>query len=61
MQDTVCVKSVSLSPWLLPFPNKYYVLNTWCVTPVGYLPDTLWLLPSVRDQRDLGQGWNFLC
>ena len=19
-------------------PNKYYVLNTWCVTPVGLLP-----------------------
>ena len=59
--DTLCriqlrVNSWVLSPWLLPFQ-----INTLCVTPVGYLPDTLWLLPSVRDQRDLSQGWNFLC
>ena len=54
MQDTICVKSVSLSPW--PFPNKYYVLNTWCVTLCVELHNTLRLLPSVRDQRDLGRG-----
>ena len=44
-----------LSSWLLPFPNKYYVLNTWCVTPCGELPNTLRHLPSVRDQRDLSR------
>ena len=37
------------------------MLIIWCVTPVGYLPDTLWLVPSARDQHDLSQGWNFLC
>ena len=37
------------------------MLIIWCVTPVGYLPDTLWLVPSVREQRDLSQGWNFFC
>ena len=56
MEDTVCVKSVSLSPWLLPFPNKYHVLNTWCVTLCGELPNTLRHLPSVRDHCDHGQG-----
>ena len=37
------------------------MLTTWCVTSVGYLPDTLWLVSGARDQRDLSQGWNFLC
>ena len=47
---------VSLSP---RFPNKYYVLNTWFVTPCGELPITSRHLPSVRGQRGLGRGGTF--
>ena len=56
-----CVAVVSFVSLAIAVSNKHYVLNTWCVTPCGELPIPSRHLPSVRDQRDLSQGWNFLC
>ena len=54
-----CVAVVSFVSLAIAFPNTYYVLNTWCVTPCGELPITSRHLPSVRDQRDLVRGGTF--
>ena len=50
---------VSFDSLAIAVPNKYYVLNTWCVTPCGELHITLRHLPSVCDQRDLVRGGTF--
>ena len=55
-----CVAVVSFVSLAISVPNKYYVLNTWCVTPCGELPITSRHLPSVcRDQHDLVMGQTF--
>ena len=51
---------VSFVSLAIAVPNKYYVLNTWCVTTCGELPITSRHLPSVRDQRGLVRG-GFFC
>ena len=44
-----CVAVVSFVSLAIAVPNKYYVLNTWCVTLCGELHITLRYLPSVCD------------
>ena len=54
-----CVAVASFVSLAIAVPNKYSVLNTWCVTPCGVLPITSGHLPSVRDRRDLVRGGTF--
>ena len=54
-----CVAVVSVFSLAIAVPIRYYVLNTWCVTPCGELPITSRHLSIVRDQRDLVRGGTF--